>query len=106
MERVENDQKSQFFYAFAANPGFIEIPTVSDWFPKKKVWMGCALSKLFLEFFLLFKGPVRYSGFFLQYIMPFSKDGCYANECTVHITIIISCIFFTSTFPIHRITTR
>ena len=26
MERVENDQKSQFFYAFAANPGFIEIP--------------------------------------------------------------------------------
>ena len=30
MERVENDQKSQFFYAFAANPGFIEIPSVSN----------------------------------------------------------------------------
>ena len=30
MERVENDQKSQFFYAFAANPGFIEIPRFTD----------------------------------------------------------------------------
>ena len=30
MERVENDQKSQFFYAFAANPGFIEIHIVID----------------------------------------------------------------------------
>ena len=28
MERVENDKKSQFFYAFAANPGFIEIPII------------------------------------------------------------------------------
>ena len=29
IEQVENGQKINFFYAFAANPAFIEIPTLN-----------------------------------------------------------------------------